>query len=377
MTGFRWHPAAKVIGPDGLAVGPALLGDLVIADRPGGAALALALARGSGFRIGGDAPLGAGPGTFETLTGGSTGAPRRILRNVASWTGSFAVNAGLFGIGPGVRVAVAGRLSHSLALYGALEGMHLGAEVHLLDGLRPDRAAMALRERGVAVIYATPAQLRMIVDAGADWPGVARVIVGGSKLDPVLRAALGRVAPGAHVTEFYGAAETSFITIADDDTPEGSVGRAYPGVEIDLRDRVIRVRSPYLFSGYVGDAGGAVWKDGWLSVGEMGRMEAGYLYLSGRAGRMVTIADQNVFPEEIETFLAGLPGVVHVAVIPRADAARGHVIEAVMQGDPAQTAAIMAAARARLGPLVAPRAIRWVAEWPLLPSGKTDLAALI
>ncbi|NJO34276.1 MAG: AMP-dependent synthetase, partial [Rhodospirillales bacterium] len=107
----------------------------MIADRPAAAALAQAVALGQGFRIGGAGAVAAGPGHFETLTGGSTGAPRRILRRVDSWTASFAVNAGLFGIGPGMRVGILGRLSHSLALYGALEGVHLGAEVHLLDGL--------------------------------------------------------------------------------------------------------------------------------------------------------------------------------------------------------------------------------------------------
>jgi long-chain acyl-CoA synthetase len=370
MTGFRWHPEARLIGPDGAAQGPVSKGYAAITDRPAVTALAAAVAQGAAFRIGGDGPVAAGPGAFETLTGGSMGAPRRILRSVASWTVSFTVNAGLFGIGPGVRVGILGRLSHSLSLYAALEGMHLGAEVHLLDGLRPDRAAQALRDRRVGVIYATPAQIRMMVEAGVSWPDLGHVVVGGSKLDAGLRRAFG---PEVRVTEFYGAAETSFITMTDAATPEGSVGRAYPGVEIDLRDGVIWVRSPYLCAG---GTAGAAWDDGWLSVGEMGRMAGGYLFLSGRAGRMVTVADQNVFPEEIEAFLAGLPGVRRVAVIPRADPSRGHVIEAVMMGDPAQTGAIMAAARARLGPLAAPRRVRWVADWPLLPSGKTDLAAL-
>ncbi len=377
MKGFCWHPEARLFGPDGVQHRLALAGDGVIADRPGPSALVAALARGHGFRIGGEGPVAADPGTFETLTGGSTGAPRRILRAVTTWTGSFAVNAGLFGIGPGLRVAVPGRLVHSLALYGALEGMHLGAQVHLLDGLRPDRAAAAMREQRIGLIYATPAALRMMVGAGVPWPDLQHVVVGGSKLNADLRRALPRVAPGARVTEFYGAAEASFITMADADTPAASVGRAYPGVEIALRDGVVWVRSPYLFSAYPGAAGGAVWDDGWLSVGEMGRMEAGYLFLSGRAGRMVTIADQNVFPEEVEAFLATLPGVLHVAVIPRPDALRGHVLEAVMMGEPALTGLIMLAARQALGALKAPRAIRWVGEWPTLPSGKTDLAALI
>ncbi len=300
MGAFRWHPAARLFGPDGEVFEPTLPAARAIADRPVAMALARALAHRSGFRIGSGDPVQAQPGMFETLTGGSTGVRRRIMRSVESWTTSFAVNASVFGIGPGMPVGVVGRLSHSLALYGAMEGMHLGADVHLFDGLRPDRAARALKDRRVSLIYAAPAHLRLMVEANVIWPDLRQLVVGGAKLDAGLRARLAIAAPAARVTEFYGAAETSFITMADDATPDGSVGRAFPGVEIDLRSGVIWVRSPYLFAGYAGSSGGATWDAGWLSVGEMGRLVSGYLFLSGRAGRMVTIADQNVFPEEIE-----------------------------------------------------------------------------
>lgn len=362
-------------------------GAAVLADRPGAAALMAAFGRGCGFRIGGmGAPAGEG---FETLTSGSSGQPRRIWRSVESWAESFAVNAGLFGIGPGGRVAVLGRLSHSLALYGALEGLSLGAEVHLLDGMRPDRQRQAMADRAVGLVYATPAQLRLLVEGGGPVLGALRfVLVGGSKLDAALRQALAAMAPGVAVREFYGAAEASFITLAREDTPPEAVGAAYPGVEIAVRDAVGRdlaegavgqvwLRSPYLFRGYAGeDAGGARWQDGWLTVGEMGWLRAGQLYLAGRVGRMVTVADQNVFPEEIEGFMAGLPGVARVAVVPVADGLRGQVLVAVCRGDAAQEAAILRAARAQLGPLKAPKAVIWRQDWPELASGKTDLAAI-
>ncbi|MES2667588.1 MAG: AMP-binding protein [Pseudomonadota bacterium] len=358
---------------------PVAAGHSVIADRPAALALAQAFAAGL-FRIGGGMvpPVpGDGP-MFETLTSGSSAAPRRIRRSHASWLASFGVNAGLFGIGPGAQVAVLGGLVQSLALYAAVEAVHLGACLHLLGDLRPDRQAAALRLRGAEVLYATPAQLRLLVQAApAPCPALRVIVVGGSKLDSALATALAPLAPSARVVEFYGAAEASFITLADAATPAGSVGRPYPGVEVDLRAGEIWVRSPYLFHGYAGDdPGGAVWQDGWLSVGEMGRMQAGYLHLSGRAGRMVTVADQNVFPEEIETFLAGLPGVAQVAVLPRPDALRGTVLVAVVCGDPGCEDTILAAARARFGPVKAPRALVWCRDWPVLPSGKTDLRAL-
>ncbi len=346
---FSWHPKARLVG-----------------DAP---LLQQALS-GQPFRIGGDGDLAAGEGQFETLTSGSLAAPRRILRSMSSWIRSFEVNAGLFGIGPGVRVAVLGGLEQSLALYGAVEALHLGAELHFLGGMRPDRQALACGS--VDVIYATPAQLRLL--AGAAWSNVSRIIVGGAKLDARLRAELAVMTP-AVVQEFYGAAEASFISLAGADAPLESVGRPYPGVEIDLRGGQIWVRSPYLFDRYVGE-GSAILDQGWLSVGEMGRIEAGYLYLSGRAGRMVTVADQNVFPEEMEAVMACFEGITRVAVLPFKDALRGVVMVAVVQGDRSQEAQILTRARAVFGVLKAPRRLMWRQDWPMLPSGKNDFRAL-
>lgn len=371
--GFQLHPAARVVDAAGPVAFRAGAGG-VLDDQP--TAQALAGAFGGAFRIGGAGELVAGPGYFETLTSGSSGVARRILRSVASWQASFAVNGALFGIGPGMRVAVLGRLVHSLALYGAVEALSLGAELHLLDDLRPDRQRTALAARGIALLYATPAQLRLLVEAGGPVLPLTRVLVGGSKLDARLRAGLAAMAPAAIVQEFYGAAEASFITLSGPDCPEASVGRAYPGVEIAIDQGEVWVRSPYLFQAYAGDdPGSARWRDGWLSVGEMGWMEAGFLYLSGRAGRMVTVADQNVFPEEIEAFLMGLPDVLRAAVLPRPDPLRGVHLVAVVQGT-AEDDAILRACRAALGALKAPKAVYRLADWPMLGSGKTDLAAV-
>ena len=229
------------------------------------------------------------------------------------------------------------------------------------------------------MLYAAPAQLRLLLEAPSlPVPDLRLILTGGSKLDPATRARLALRFPKAEVREFYGAAETSFITLSDAQTPEDSVGRPYPGVEIDLRGpagtQEVWVRSPYLFAGYAGAAGSARWQDGWLTVGEIGEMRDGFLFLSGRAGRMMTVADQNVFPEEIEAFLLDQPGVTRAAVLPRADTLRGQVPEAVvMGGDPA---ALLAACRRQLGSLKTPRRVHLVADWPLLASGKTDLAAL-
>lgn len=423
---FRWHAQARLYdsaGRDVLPRGPSSpdpgvegegrgwrpTAGTVFPDSPQGLAAAIGH---PAFRLG--APDQPPPKphiqpVLETLTSGSTGQPRRIRRTQASWTASFTVNAGL-GIGPGARVATLGRLIHSLSLYGAIEGLHLGAEVHLLSDLRPDRQRAALCDRRITHLYATPAQIRLL-DGPGTLPDLRLILIGGSKLDPVLRARLRTLAPNADLREFYGAAETSFITLADADTPQTSVGRPYPGVDLHLDPGgEVWVRSPYLFLDYafhIGPnipAGGTPepvvrpsrtearpkacapaldsppattrWRDGWLSVGEIGSLENGFLTLKGRAGRMITIADQNVFPEEIEALLESLPGVTRAAVLPVPDPLRGQTLIAVLQGDPEREPEILSRMRRDLGPLKAPRSLIWRKDWPVLASGKTDLKGL-
>jgi long-chain acyl-CoA synthetase len=184
------------------------------------------------------------------------------------------------------------------------------------------------------------------------------------------------MAPAVVVREFYGAAEASFITLAGPDTPPDSVGVPYPGVELRVEAGEIWVKSPYLFAGYASEPGSARWADGWLSVGEMGELRDGYLYLSGRAGRMVKVADQAVYPEEIEAYLMAQPGVTQAAVLPRPDALRGVHLVGFVMGDRGQEQALLAALRGHFGPLKAPKALIWRQDWPMLPSGKTDLGAL-
>ena len=195
------------------------------------------------------------------------------------------------------------------------------------------------------------------------------------------------MAPAAQVREFYGAAETSFITLADETTPETSVGRPYPGVQIHRRRgrRSLGRKAPTFSFGLRRAAGRAALPSpppagatAGFRVGEIGRTGGRAIcILKGRAGRMVTVADQNVFPEEIEALLETLPGITRAAVLPVPDAKRGGTcLSASCKGDRGAEAAILAALRAQLGPLKSPKALIWRDDWPMLASGKTDLKAL-
>lgn len=384
---FRWSDAAQIF-----------VCGRPVADEPGTffgperdfATLRSAIRTGSGFASGaggveilttGEMPAD----RFLVRSGGTTGKAKAIRRSQRSWIASFEVNRGQLRVSGDDAYGVLGPPSHSLALYAVLEAAHLGASVHAVAGLAPRRQAELLVAAGVTVLYATPTQLGLLADAGARFPALRHVLCGGGRMPAALRRRLHGLAPAATVTEFYGAAETSFIAWGSDKRPEGSVGRAYPGVEIRIlaapgEPGEIWVAGPYLFDGYADGGSADTRRDGhFLTVGEIGRLDPdGNLYVLGRKNRMVTVADLNVFPEDIEELLLGDPEVSRCAVLPLADARRGTVLVAVVAGDlsAASRDRLIRLCRGAFGPLAAPRRILCLPDFPVTAAGKPDLAEI-
>ncbi len=332
---------------------------------------------------------------FCAMSGGTTGPPKVIQRRCASWIATFQLHARQFAQQTPLRYATLGDLQHSLTLYGAIEALHIGAIYHPLGGVSPRRQLSELQSAGVNVLYATPTQIRLLLNVKRQNTGLEalrHVMLGGGALDQETRAQLKRCAPAAEITEFFGTSEASFICASDRTTPLGSVGRPYPGVALAIRDAQgapcpsasagdIWLRSPYVFSKYRSGADpDVIWRDDWLSIGEIGYQDSqGYLYLKGRRARAFQVADQTVYPEVIEAKLSQHTGIEAAVVFACPDAKRGAVIVAVVAaGSGALPKDLQAWASHHL-PLRARPAkyvLKPLAQWPVLNSGKPDLQAL-
>ena len=404
MEQFVWTSRSVVTGPKGPVTRPYPAPNpkvVMIPPLPTTACLQQAAATflgGSEFCIT-DTPALTPPsqagaaGYFQCLTSGSSGEPKRLRRSHSSWTRSFQVNADKWNITDQECYAVPGALSHSLALYGCLEALYLGADLLLLSDLRPDRQAAQMAKHKASLLYATPTQLRQISSyAASPLPSLRTVIIGGAALDLATKQLAAQLCPNARVLEFYGAAETSFISLSDSQTPAGSVGRAYHNVEISIRDPhgnavaqneqgEVWVRSPYLFSGYCSNGAATAYFTAnppaadWISVGEVGRVDsAGYLFVTGRQSRMFTVADKNIFPEQIERWFQQR-GVDPVAVLPRHDPKLGNIAVLVTTEQDNSTNHLKQLCKG-LAMHAIPRAFITIDSWPRLASGKTDLQAL-
>ncbi|GAA1765324.1 AMP-binding enzyme [Agromyces humatus] len=310
-----------------------------------------------------DLPAGA---DLVLMTSGSSGTSRPVARTLASWTTSFGPFAALIGAdGPGSgrrghrpdpTVALTGPLHVSMQLFAALHTIWLGAV------LTDDRAR-------ADIVHATPTVLARLVSRGLR---PRRAVVAGAALPATVLASAS--AAGITVTEYYGAAELSFVAAADRALDDEGALQPFPGVDVELRDGEIWARSPYLALGYGGAAEGPLRRDrrGYASVGD--RAEAGPnggLIVRGRGDSAVTVSGTTVLAEDVEAAIAAIAGVAAVAVVAVADAHHGQVPAAIVElAAHADRDRIIATARAALAPPQRPRAWYSLAALPRTSSGK-------
>ncbi len=304
----------------------------------------------------------AASGTFLiAVTSGTSGRPRPVLRTADSWTSSFVPLAELAGLSRRDRVLLTGPLHATMHLFAAAHTLWLGAE--LTD--RPERAT---------AVHAVPAVLAVLLAALPPTAPLRTAVIAGSALPDAIAG--DAAARGIAITEYYGAAELSFVAAARRPGPL----RPFPGADVQLRNGEIWVRSPYLASGYASGVTGLLRRDqdGYASVGDLGEWldgsDGGGLLVRGRGDAAITTGGATVIAEDIEAALCTLPGVAAAAVVGIPHRRLGQVLTAVLE--PEGIEGVRAAARLVLKGPSLPR--RWftVRRLPRTGNGKVARAVV-
>ena len=309
------------------------------------------------------------------VTSGTTGEPKLFVRDQRSWATTLDRSDRTFDIAAGDRVGVPGVLDHTHFLYGALHALTRGATADL----RPLPQAM---DEHTTHLYTVPTLAWDLVRAGVGpFPGVRGVLSSAARWPVAGRRALREVLPAADLVHFYGASELSFVSFdrGVDTADEHAAGTLFDGVEARISDGVVHVRSDMLFAGYLtegGLTGGPV--DGWMTVGDRGRLDGDRLTLFGRASEMLIRGGLNVEPAAVETALTALPGIAEAACVGQPDPRMGHVPVAavVLDANPPATSEIWAHLRASVSSPSMPVRLLVLSSLPRTPRGKLDTAEL-
>jgi long-chain acyl-CoA synthetase len=181
------------------------------------------------------------------------------------------------------------------------------------------RQAVRMRQRGEEL----PAEL--VAGAERALP-VARALLGRVGLEACEQAVTGAApldpgimeffqALGLSMTEGWGMTElTCAATITSlDRVRNGTVGCAYPGIEVRLADDgEVLVRGPIVMAGYYKDperTAEAIDADGWMHTGDIGTIDAdGYVKIVDRKKELIiTAGGKNISPANVEHLLLQHP----------------------------------------------------------------------
>ena len=187
-----------------------------------------------------------------------------------------------------------------------------------------------------------------------DVSSIRQMGFGGGPTSPALRSRIKAAFPGAALTlaNGYGSSETvasvSSNSGAEYEQHPTSAGRANPTCDIAIFDESgaplpdgvegeIHVRSAYNMIGYWrnDDATATVFKPGrWLATGDVGRIEAGMLFINSRARDMILRSGENIYPIEVEQRLDAHPLVLESAVVGSDHPVHGQEVKAIVVVDP-------------------------------------------
>ena len=327
-------------------------------------------------------------------TSGTTGAPRAAVHTQANLLANMQAASAAMSMSASDRVLTVLPLFHVGGLcIQTLPALGVGAHVTLQARVDPQIMLHALERERISMTVVVPAVMKALIEQPgwlqADLSALRCVMAGSSNLpQPLVRAFLDRGVPLGNV---YGATETGPFSIALVAEPArvltGSCGWPVPGVQArlgpldgaDTNTGEVWLRGPAVVQHYWPDRP-ALDEQGWFRSGDVAQVdEAGGWTIVGRSKDMIISGGENIYPAEIETWLAQHPAVAECTVIGMPDPRWGErVVAVVVMRDAAQASddELLALVRERLARYKHPREVVRMPALPKTALGKVQKAVL-
>jgi acyl-coenzyme A synthetase/AMP-(fatty) acid ligase len=160
--------------------------------------------------------------------------------------------------------------------------------------------------------------------------------------------------------------------------------RCDPGVELQVKDGVLRMRSVRTARRYLDDASPLLDHDGFVDTGDFVERRGDRFFFAGRRGGIINVGGLKVHPEEVEAVINRHPAVRASRARGRRNPITGMVVAAEVVLDPARPDADEAQVRAeiladcdrRLERFKVPMSVHFVPAIPLTDAGKLERAHL-
>lgn len=346
-----------------------------------------------------DVPLPtADMGAMIMYTSGTTGRPKGVLwsHGTTTWWAAlqiiewkYAADSVMMVTGPLYHI---GGLENYMLATLAMGGHGI---IQRSKSFSLDRTLQIAERKQVTDLLLFPVMINELVErtdlSKVDLSRLRRIFTGGDALLPSVCQRLHRALPKADLIQLYGLTEgTPMATCSAPgmgyERP-GSVGRAYPFVEVSVRDAggepvppgttgEIWTRSPANSLGYWNkpEETARSFTDGWCHTGDLGVVTDGTLSIAGRKKDMIRSGGENISPAEIEDVLLQHPAVVDVAVVGIPDPKYTEAVCAVVvvNDTPVTEQELVDHCRHHLAGYKKPRKVVFADKLPRTPSQKVQ-----
>ncbi|MDR2013345.1 MAG: AMP-binding protein [Rhodanobacter sp.] len=278
-----------------------------------------------------------------------------------------------------------------------------GGRVDLIAEFNAVQVLERIHRLRPSILWGVPTMMTLLLmksqGMDIDFSGVRIVFCGGSTVDDALLTQLEARIPSARLMTMYGLSETSggiVITPWDASRQDlmTTIGKPIGNAEVRVTDLGSGAELPAgevgelcfrgcgVVPGYVGAARdvSAFWPGGWLRTGDLGEVDArGVITFRGRSKDMYIQGGFNVYPAEVETYIARHPQVLLVAGIGVPDPVLGEIGRYYVIRKPGATvdeAELRAWCAEGLADYKVPRQFVFRDELPFTPAGKIHKASL-
>lgn len=323
-------------------------------------------------------------------TSGSSGPPKGLVKSGAAVLSNVDATAAAMGYREDDVLLPLLPLTHQYGMSLVVVWWLVGCALVVGNHRRPLATIRAARASRPTVVDSVPpvfqSLLPVLVAEGVEalGPAVRMWCVGGAPLSPLLAAEFHRVT-GQPLLDGYGSTEAGNVALAtlEDDQ---DLGHPLPGVELVVRRAdghpcevgelgEVWLRSPYLFTRYLGSDVASPLPSSWYRTGDVGSLdEVGRLRVIGRA-RAVHRGGYTIYPASIELRAAGAG--ISLVVVALPDDKMGSHLTAVVEDPEGREPQLWAARlRSELPSYETPNRVLVVDAFPRLSNGKADLARL-
>jgi long-chain acyl-CoA synthetase len=322
-----------------------------------------------------------------TFSSGTTGLPKGVMLSQSKKLDRANQAVELFGLDDQETIISNSPIYHSLGQKNLFLSLTLGATLIRCVPFAPSTWVSACKSFSPSFGIPVSTQIQLLTEAHSEYittfNSFRSIVLSSSAASTTLKTRL--LDQKISIWDTFGCTETAFISASPiTDLTSDDVGKIVGEVEvrIDNSNSEIQVSSPFLCDGYFNDAGrwaNSLTPDGFFRTGDFGTLSCNKLRFHGRLGLEFLVGPYNINPMELESLIQSKIAEIECMVVPIKNEIFTNTIGLWVRETQLSVpkSDLYTRLKEDIPKHFLPTKVKYITEFPLLPSGKIDRQKLL